>query len=263
MGAHVVIVCVAFLTSGLTLFSGFGLGTLLMPAFALFFPVELAVAATAIVHAANNTFKLPLFARDAYYPVVLRFGAPAMLASFAGAALLARMGAWAPITTHHLFGPEAVVSPLKLIMATLISGFAMVELLPRFRALELEQRWLALGGVLSGFFGGLSGHQGALRAAFLAKAGLSPPQFVGTGAVIGFAVDAVRLVTYGVAFSDPGRALLEREDHRRLLVEAMIAAFAGVLAGKRFVKKVTIRTVQLASGVLLILVALGLGAGLI
>jgi len=36
--------------SGLTLFSGFGLGTLLMPTFVLFFPIEVAVAATAIVY---------------------------------------------------------------------------------------------------------------------------------------------------------------------------------------------------------------------
>jgi len=38
----------ALLTSGLTLFSGFGLGTILMPVFALFFPLPLAIAATAV-----------------------------------------------------------------------------------------------------------------------------------------------------------------------------------------------------------------------
>lgn len=40
----------ALLVSGLTLFSGFGLGTVLMPVFALFFPLPLAIAATAVVH---------------------------------------------------------------------------------------------------------------------------------------------------------------------------------------------------------------------
>lgn len=34
----------AFLTSGLTLLSGFGLGTILLPVFARFFPVPLAAA---------------------------------------------------------------------------------------------------------------------------------------------------------------------------------------------------------------------------
>ena len=48
---------VAFLASGLTLYSGFGLGTVLLPAFALFFPVEVAVAATGTVHLLNNLFK--------------------------------------------------------------------------------------------------------------------------------------------------------------------------------------------------------------
>jgi len=47
---YFVIALVAFTASLLTFFSGFGLGTLLTPAFALFFPINLAVALTAIVH---------------------------------------------------------------------------------------------------------------------------------------------------------------------------------------------------------------------
>jgi uncharacterized membrane protein YfcA len=52
------------LTSGLTLFSGFGLGTILMPVFTLFFPLLLAIAATVVVHSANNLFKFELMARQ-------------------------------------------------------------------------------------------------------------------------------------------------------------------------------------------------------
>ena len=37
----------AFLAAGLTMYSGFGLGTLMLPVFALFLPVEMAVVATA------------------------------------------------------------------------------------------------------------------------------------------------------------------------------------------------------------------------
>jgi len=44
---YLAVSAVAVLISALTLFSGFGLGTVLMPAFALFFPVPVAVAATA------------------------------------------------------------------------------------------------------------------------------------------------------------------------------------------------------------------------
>ena len=55
----------ALLGSALTLFSGFGLGTLLLPAFALFFPLELSVALTAVVHFLNNLFKLVLLGSHA------------------------------------------------------------------------------------------------------------------------------------------------------------------------------------------------------
>jgi hypothetical protein len=58
MIAYVVVCVVALIVAALTLFSGFGLGTLLMPAFAIFFPVTVAVAATAAVHLANNLFKV-------------------------------------------------------------------------------------------------------------------------------------------------------------------------------------------------------------
>jgi uncharacterized membrane protein YfcA len=50
----------AFLTAPLTFFSGFGLGTVLLPVFALFFPLEAAIGLTAVVHLANNLFNLAL-----------------------------------------------------------------------------------------------------------------------------------------------------------------------------------------------------------
>ncbi|NJM35823.1 MAG: hypothetical protein HC850_15265 [Rhodomicrobium sp.] len=54
----IIIALTAFIASLLTLFSGFGLGTLLLPVTAIFFPVAVAVALTAFVHLLNNLFKL-------------------------------------------------------------------------------------------------------------------------------------------------------------------------------------------------------------
>ena len=48
-----------------------------MLVFALCFPVPLAVAATAVVHVANNLFKFGLMAKQADWQVVARFGIPA------------------------------------------------------------------------------------------------------------------------------------------------------------------------------------------
>ena len=55
-----IICAAAFSASLLTFYTGFGLGTLLLPAFAAFFPAEVAVALTAVVHFLNSLFKLVL-----------------------------------------------------------------------------------------------------------------------------------------------------------------------------------------------------------
>ena len=57
----------AFLVALLTFFSGFGLGTILTPVFMLFFPVDLAIALTGVVHFFNNIFKLILVHNEAIY----------------------------------------------------------------------------------------------------------------------------------------------------------------------------------------------------
>ena len=57
---YAVVALTALTASFLTFFSGFGLGTILMPVFALFFDLKTAIALTAIVHLLNNVFKLSL-----------------------------------------------------------------------------------------------------------------------------------------------------------------------------------------------------------
>src|SRR6056300_1129879 len=88
MTAYLVIALTAFIAAGLTLYSGFGLGTLMLPVFALFFPIEMAVVATALVHGANNVFKVSLLGRFADREVVLKFGLPAIAAAILGALFL-------------------------------------------------------------------------------------------------------------------------------------------------------------------------------
>ena len=108
---YVMICGVALIVAALTLFSGFGLGTILMPVFALFFPIEIAVAATAIVHLANNVFKVFLVGRHADLPVVARFATPAALAAVGGALLLERVSAAEPVARYTLGPGTHVVTP--------------------------------------------------------------------------------------------------------------------------------------------------------
>lgn len=256
---EILIVCLAALVaSALTLFSGFGMGTLLMPVFALFFPVPVAVAQTAVVHLLNNLFKATMFGRNADTGVLLRFGLPALAASFFGAWVLLSLAQAAPLAAYSLGGREFAIQPVKLTIAVLMAGFAGLELWPWFRKLAFDRKYLPLGGVLSGFFGGLSGHQGAMRSAFLIKSGLTKEAFIGTGVLLAVIVDLSRMTVYA-GLLDSAKVL----GNPAAVIAATLAAFAGTFLGSRLVKKVTIRFLQVIVSALLLLVALGLGAGLL
>lgn len=254
----VVVPAVALATSALTLFSGFGLGTLLLPAFALFFPADLAVGMTAIVHLANNLFKLALLGRHVDRGVALRFGAPAIVAAFGGAWLLGTLSGLPSVASWSWGARTFAISPLGLAMALLIAGFALLEILPWAERLEISPRLLPVGGALSGFFGGLSGHQGALRAAFLVRAGLGKETFLATGVVIACAIDVTRLTVYAGHLREAGVA-----ENAGLVVVSTAAAFAGAFAGTRLLHKVTLRGVRATVSVLLLVVAAALALGLV
>ena len=153
--AEIIIICIAaFLTSILTFFSGFGLGTILMPVFA----------------------------------------------SFAGAWLLMQISGFQPLLSYGLEGKQFEVTPVKLVIAVLLLFFSLFWILPRFQKIQFGKNKLILGGFLSGFFGGLTGIQGALRSAFLIKSGLSKEAYIATGVVIASLVDITRLSVYSKSF---------------------------------------------------------------
>ncbi len=254
----VVIVCSAFVVALLTFFSGFGLGTLLTPVFMIFFPVDLAIAMTAIVHLFNNLFKLLLVGRNADKTVLLRFGVPAIFAALLGAWLLLYIPDAQPLFTYRILGRSFEVYAVKFTISILLIIFAGMELIPFFSRLQFGKDKLAIGGALSGFFGGLSGNQGALRSAFLIKAGLSKEAFVGTAVVVSTLVDFTRLGVYATRFSKTGLI-----DNLNLVIWATLAAIIGAYLGNKLLKKISLRFLQIIVAIMLILLSLALGSGLI
>ena len=246
----------AFATAILTFFSGFGLGTILTPVFALFFPIDLAIALTGVVHFFNNLFKLGLVGKSADKAVLLRFGIPAVIAAFIGAWVLLNITDLQPLYSYSIGAKTFIVTPVKFIIAILLIFFALIDLIPFFDKLQFGKEKLPLGGILSGFFGGLSGHQGALRSAFLIKAGLTKEGFIATAVVIACFIDFTRLAVYATRFSKAGLV-----DNLLLVSSATLAAIAGAYIGKRLLKKVTLRFIQRLVAVLLIGISLALGAG--
>ena len=251
-----IIAIIAFITSVLTFFSGFGLGTILTPVFMVFFPVDLAIALTGIVHLFNNIFKLTLVGKNADRQVLINFGIPAVIAAFLGSLTLINLPTQYTLISYEMWGRGFEIQLLKLIISVLLIIFALIELLPRFKSLSFGKDKLAIGGLLSGFFGGLSGNQGALRSAFLIKAGLNKETFIGTAVVVSSFVDFTRLGVYFTRISSSGL-----KGNELLVVIATLSAIIGAFIGHRLLKKITFHFIQLIVAVMLIALSIALGAG--
>lgn len=252
---------VALGASLLTLVSGFGLGTLLLPAFALVFPLDVAVAATAVVHLANNVWKGGLLWPDAHWPTVAKFGTAAAVFAIPGAWLLLRLEV-GPLWTYEALGRSREVTPIGLVLGLLILVFSLFELVPWLRQVQVGPKWLVPGGAASGFFGGLSGHQGALRSVFLTKVDLGAKGFVATASFCAIMVDVTRLVVYAGQWQE-WTVKINETGGWGLIAGAVAMAFLGAVGGKLVVGKVTFGQVRLVVGILLALTGLLIASGLV
>lgn len=246
----------ALIGSGLTLFSGFGLGTILVPVFALFFPLDMAILLTAIVHFLNNGFKFILLGKNANWQVIIRFGLPAIVFAYLGAEVLKRVEHLPEITHYSIQQHNFEITWVKVIIGLLLIVFAIIEMVSS--KWQVDRKYLPFGGILSGFFGGLSGHQGALRSVFLLRSGLSKEGFIATGVVIACLVDIARLTNYIPEIIKNGNEL-----HYYLLIFTTLTAFTGVWLGNKLVKKVTIRFLQIIVSVMLIFFGIALIIGMV
>jgi uncharacterized membrane protein YfcA len=234
----VYVVILAFLDALLTFFSGFGLGALLLPAIAIIFPVAIAVVVVAFIHLLHHVWKILFLWKNIYWPVVYRFGIPASCAAIPGALLFVYFSTSKPIFQYCVGPLTASVEPIKIIVGLSLILCAVLEGVAK-HTIVIKERWLPLGGALSGFLGGVSGHQGAVRSLFLLHLNLGNTQFVATSAVLAIGVDVVRLAVYGLSV-----AALFHAINIRFVALLALATLAGDLVGKLVLEHVTVRFVH-------------------
>ena len=196
---------VAVLSGAAASVVGFGIGSLLTPLLAARVGTAAAVAAVALPHAAATALRCWRLRREIDLETLRGFGALSAAGGLAGALLYARLG-----------GRALTVALGLLLLLTALAGLT-----------GFADRWRPRGvgamalGLVSGFFGGLAGNQGGLRAAALGSFGLAPAAFVATATATGLLVDAARTPVY---LWRAGPTLLA-------LAVPILVATAGVLAG--------------------------------
>ena len=191
---------------------------------------------TAIVHFINNIFKLLLVGRNINLKILLKFGLPAILGAFAGARLLLFLPQMQPVFEYRIGEKLFEVAPVNLLVAILMILFSLFEIIPQLSKISFNKERLVEGGIISGFFGGLSGHQGALRSMFLIRLNLSKETFIATGIAIACLVDVSRLSVYFFKYREMNIA-----ENYNIVITAVLSAFAGAYIGNKLLKNATIK----------------------
>ena len=146
----------------------------------------------------------------------------------------------------------------KFLISILLIIFAIIDLIPQIKNLHFDKKYLPVGGFLSGFFGGLSGNQGALRSAFLVRHRLGKSTFVATTVAISSLVDITRLSVYSTNFLN-----LNYSDYYQLGFFSVFSAVTGSFVGNKLLKKVTIEQIKKIVALLLILLGISLLIGIL
>lgn len=213
---------VAVLAGATASIAGFGIGSLLTPLLALRFGTPVAIALVALPHAAATVLRAWRLRAAVDWALFRRFGLWSAIGGLAGALLFTRLAG--PALTR-LLGALLVLTAIST-----LTGWAARVRLPSWAA------WLL--GLLSGFFGGIVGNQGGLRAGALLGLGLAPATFVAVSTMSGVIVDAVRTPLYVTrAGADVARAW-------PVVLVATAGAIAGTLVGERLIFGMHPRTFQ-------------------
>ncbi len=210
---------IAFLAASLTLMTGFGLGTILTPVFLAFYDVKIAIFIVAVVHLSNNLLKVSIFGRHISLDILKRFGILTLIGAFIGAFLQGKMDS----------------SVVKVLLGLSLIFLGLKEAMGFGEKLRIPKKIDVIGGFLSGLLGGFVGNQGAVRSAYLLNYNIPKETFIATAAIIASVVDVTRIPVY--IFNQ--RDVLS--DNLLLLSVTTASAFAGTFAGRKFLKKISLK----------------------
>lgn len=158
-----VILVVVLAASIVGTLTGFGLSTIMIPLMVLFYPLAPALLFVGIIHWFGDLWKMVLFRQGIRWKLILSFGIPGVIATIIGARLLFSV-------------PAAILS--RVLGMFLLGYVALLFTRSSFKIREGTVT-AGLGGALSGFFAGIFGMGGAIRALFLSatcpRPSISPP----------------------------------------------------------------------------------------
>ena len=205
----------SFLAAALTVPAGFGLSTILTPLVLLLMGPHEAVAVVAVVHGAHNAGKFAALRESVDFEAFRRYGVWLVLGAILGAALQ----------------NEVPQKPLLALIGAFLVSLPLLSMSEGWTGYRIPEANDSLGGFGSGFMGGLTGHQGALRAMFLTRRLPDKMTYAATASVLALCVDLSRVPVYLLFRYD------EMSQHAALTLVLVISALIGVRVGKAWLER--------------------------
>ncbi|DAC37754.1 MAG: hypothetical protein CMA96_00955 [Euryarchaeota archaeon] len=205
----------SFLAAALTVPAGFGLSTILTPLVLLLMGPHEAVAVVAVVHGAHNAGKFAALRESVDFEAFRRYGVWLVLGAILGAALQ----------------NEVPQKPLLALIGAFLVSLPLLSMSEGWTGYRIPEANDSLGGFGSGFMGGLTGHQGALRAMFLTRRLPDKMTYAATASVLALCVDLSRVPVYLLFRYD------EMSQHAALTLVLVISALIGVRVGKTWLER--------------------------
>lgn len=159
--------------------AGFGSSTIALPLSLFIFDFHTALTLVAFLHIFGNAAKLYFFRQGLDTRLLVQFGIPSVIFTLIGALLVTYL-------------PEKT---LELLLGVLLIAYCIAAWLHSFK-LKPTHPTAIIGGATSGFFAGLLGTGGAIRAAFLSVYHLPKDKFIATTAAVAVIADSIRLPIY-------------------------------------------------------------------
>lgn len=200
--------------AALTVPAGFGLSTIMTPIVLLMMPPHEAVAVVGIVHGMHNAAKYISLREYVDIDAVKHYGIWLVIGAIIGAIL----------------NNSVPQKPLLLIIGIFLIILPLLTISEKWTNYKIPEANDRIGGFGSGFMGGLSGHQGALRAMFLTRRLKDKMNYAATASVLALCVDVTRVPVY---FFFRHENMVE---YFELTIILVLAALIGVNIGKKWLK---------------------------
>ena len=199
------VAAVSIVAGALASVVGFGIGSVLTPAFVLELDTKLAIAAVSVPHVVGTAQRLWRLRRHVEIPLLVRFGLPSAAGGFCGALLQGVLS-------------DSLVTGVFASLLLFVGATEWTGLSTRMRFTGVVSY---LAGGLSGLLGGLVGNQGGIRSAALLGFDVPKTTFVAVATATALIVDGARLPVY----------LYQEHDRLREVGPVILVATAGVVAG--------------------------------